>query len=71
MEEEMDLMIGMREVRYRTKGGVWKESGMFHKWVVLGDRVYGIVEQPDGTVVVVRHIDIQFTDLNEEKGETE
>jgi hypothetical protein len=71
MEEEMDLMIGMREVRYRTKGGVWKEDGMFHKWVVLGDRVYGIVEQPDGTVVVVRHIDIQFTDLNEEKGETE
>lgn len=70
MDDEMNLMFG-RVVRYRTKGGVWKELGMFHKWVVLGDRVYGIVEQPDRTVVVVRHIDIQFTDLNEEKGETE
>lgn len=65
----MELIMARREVRYRTKGGAWKEDGMFRKWVVLGDRVYGIVEQPDGTVVVVRHIDIQFTDLNEEKGE--
>lgn len=51
-------MNAMRKVRYTARGV--DRLGYFHEWVTLSDHVYAIVENDDGTVVVVRMQSVRF-----------
>lgn len=47
-----------RGVTWESAGGT--RRGSFHKWVVLADRIYAIVELENGTMTTVRMRDIKF-----------
>ena len=53
-----------RKIKWTSRG--IDRIGYFHEWVVLSDHVYAIVENPDGTIVVVRMQSMRF--VNEEYG---
>ena len=54
-----------RGVTWESAGGT--RRGSFHKWVVLGDRIYAIVELENGTMTTVRMRDIKFNVTDEGK----
>lgn len=50
----------MRKVEWGTQSYLKPRRGYFHEWVVLGDRIYAIVELENGTMTTVRMRDIKF-----------
>lgn len=50
----------LREVEWEPQPYLKTRRGYFHEWVVLGDRIYAIVELENGTMTTVRMRDIKF-----------
>ena len=57
-----------RKVKWTSRG--IERTGYFHEWVPLDGHVYAIVENEDGTVVVVRMQSVRF-ETDEENGDGE
>ena len=66
-----DLVLhnALREVEWELQPYLKTRRGHFHKWVVVGDRIYAIVELENGTMTTVRMRDIKFVDAGKENEE--
>lgn len=69
-----DLIFDDIKRGWLFRGVTWESAGItrrgfFHKWVVLGERIYAIVELENGTMATVRMRDIKFVTDDEKENE--